>query len=57
VFSTTGLRPVSGWSKTKARLEAAMPFSQLLTKSGASFNRTPDPKGSRDDNGNYALTD
>jgi hypothetical protein len=34
-----------------------MPFSQLLTKSGASFNRTPDPKGSRDDNGNYALTD
>jgi integrase len=24
VFSTTGLRPVSGWSKTKARLDTAM---------------------------------
>jgi integrase len=24
VFSTTGLRPVSGWSKTKARLDVAM---------------------------------
>jgi integrase len=29
VFSTTGLRPVSGWSKTKARLDAAM---RLLAK-------------------------